>query len=105
MEEGIESDSIEEYAELFGEDDDQDRMNVKIANIKGFTSVDKIIRDARDGHIVLARIKDLKEENIDELKQCISKLKNAVNNFNGDIIGVGEEFVIVTPNTARIERD
>jgi uncharacterized protein len=94
----------DQYAEIPYEEEYSDRLTVKIENIDGYTSVDRVIRAAREGHVVLAKIKQLREENVEELKHCISKLKNAVNNFQGDIIGIGEEFVLVTPKTARIER-
>ena len=93
----------EEYAEIPYEEESA-RTMVMIETLDGFNAVDNIILSVKAGNIVLAKIKSLKEDNMDELKHCISKLKTAVANMGGDIVGIGEEFVLVTPRAARIER-
>jgi SepF-like predicted cell division protein (DUF552 family) len=66
---------------------------------------DSIIRKVRMGAIVIASIKELKENKPDELKQAIGRIKTAVGNMQGDIAGVGDEWIVVTPSTAVIKRE
>ncbi|MCX6815724.1 MAG: cell division protein SepF, partial [Candidatus Aenigmarchaeota archaeon] len=74
--------------------------NVMIDKIESLSDSDRIIKKVRSGNIVIARIKELKEQNLDELKHSISKIKTSCSIFNGDIAGVGDEWLIVTPSTA-----
>ncbi len=99
-----EEDKVEEYTEIPYEGDGEEKALVRIETIDGFSSVDNIILSVKAGNIVLGKIRELKENNIDELKHCISKLKTAVQNMGGDIVGIGEEFVLAAPKNAIIER-
>lgn len=96
--------AVEEYTEIPAEEDTSSKVNIVIDHIEGMIDVDKIIRKVRTGNIVIAKIKDLRDNNMEELKHCISKLKTATANINGDIAGVGEEWIIVTPAMAKIDR-
>ncbi len=78
--------------------------NVVIEKIETLADSDRIIKKVRSGNIVIARIKELKEQNLDELKHSISKIRTSASMFNGDIAGVGDEWLIVTPSTAKIHR-
>ena len=78
--------------------------NVMIDKIEMLADADRIIKKVRSGNIVIARIKELKEQNLDELKHAISKIKTSCSVFNGDLAGVGDEWLIVTPSTAKIHR-
>ncbi|MBS3054855.1 MAG: cell division protein SepF [Candidatus Aenigmarchaeota archaeon] len=96
--------SDEQYAEL-PEDSAVMRMKVMVEKLDGLPSVDKIMRKVREGNIVIASIRDLKEANTEELKHCISRMKTACMNINGDIAGAGEEWIIITPSSAGIYRE
>jgi len=58
----------------------------------------------RDGNIVFLRIRELREKNISELKRSVEKLKKTVVAMNGDIVGVDEDFLVITPTSAKIFR-
>lgn len=96
---------IEEFTELpIDLDQKQEHMKIIIEKLEDFTDTDRIIRKVRSGAIIIVNIKSIKERSMDELKHAISKFKTSVTVFNGDIVGVGDEFVILTPATARIRR-
>ena len=96
---------LEEFTELpIDLEDKQEHMKVVIEKLDDFTDTDRIIRKVRTGSIAVVNIKGMKERSMDELKHAISKFKTAVSMFNGDIVGVGDEFVILTPGTAKIHR-
>jgi len=94
----------EEMTELPAEQEASDHTKVMIEKIDMVGDADRIVRKVRSGNIVIANIKHLKEQNMDELKQAISKIRSSAAMFNGDIAGVGDEWLIVTPSTARIHR-
>lgn len=96
---------LEEFTELpIDLDQKQEQMKIVIEKLEDFTDTDRIIRKARSGCIVIVGIKGIKERSMDELKHAISKFKTSAAVFNGDIVGVGDEFVIITPSTAKINR-
>ncbi len=97
---------IEEFTELpIDLDQKQEHMKIMIEKLEDFTDTDRIIRKVRTGAIVIVAIRGIKERSMDELKHAISKFKTSVAVFNGDIVGVGDEFVILTPATAKIHRN
>ena len=96
--------AVEEYHELEGEEQIPE-VQVVVEKIDSIAAVDRIIKQLKSGNIVVAGMRDLKETNMDELKQCINKLKLSTANLNGDIAGVGDDWIIVTPGRARIHRE
>jgi len=82
-----------------------EQTQILVEKINNLGDADKIIRLIRLGNIVIAGIKDLKETKPDELKQVIGRIKTSVANMQGDIAGVGDEWVVITPSTAMIKRE
>jgi len=97
MEEG------EEFLEV-GEETEDIKVKVVIENMDKFVDSEKILNFLRDNNVVFLRIKDLREKNISELKRTVDKLKKTVAAMGGDIVGVDENFLILTPKLARIYR-
>lgn len=96
---------VEDFTELPVDGEAAPQMKVIIEKIEGLADADRIIKKARTGNIVIARIKELREQNVDELKHCISKIKTSATVFQGDLAGVGDEWLLVTPASVRINRD
>ena len=80
------------------------QSTIIVDKIDSYASCDRIIRQIKSNNIVIAKIKDLKDTNMDELKQSVNRIKTAVTSLNGDIAGVGEEWLIITPKTAKVHR-
>jgi len=81
-----------------------DAIPIKIAHINDYGDIDKVQRLLREGNIVFARIKTLKDKDISELKRAIERLRKTVTALNGDIAGVDEDYIVATPNFARVDR-
>lgn len=96
---------VEEYTELPLDAEQAKHTKIMIEKLESYSDVDMLLKKIREGNIVIAKIKELKESNLGELKQAIAKMKTACANFDGDIAGVGDEWIIVTPRTARIHRE
>ena len=95
---------IEEFTEIPSETEQGEKVKVFIEKIEGLADSDRIIKKVRTGSIVIARIKELRESNVDELKHCISKIKTSCAVFQGDLAGVGDEWLLITPSSVRINR-
>lgn len=55
-----------------------DAIPIKIAQINDYGDVDNVQRLLREGNIVFAKIKTLKEKDISELKRAIERVRKTV---------------------------
>lgn len=98
--------SSEEFLELdkshFGE---ERRVSVRIDTLKNFSDVERVQSMLRDGNIVFLKIKELRENDINELKRSVDKLRKTCVAMSGDMVGLDEDFLIITPDFARVYRE
>ena len=99
----------EEYMEVNVMDSEQHharagKIGIKIESLEDFADTDRIMRQLREGSIVLLKIKGLKDKDMGELKRAVDKLKRSVLANNGDIIGVEQNWLIVTPEYVAVHR-
>ncbi len=100
-----ENENKEEYVELdFNSNEESGKAYIKVEKMEGYADSEKVQRDVRDGYIVLVDIKELKEKDINELRRAITRIRKTCLAINGDIAGAGEDWLIVTPEFARIYR-
>jgi len=94
----------EEFIEITTEGEDRGRMNIRIENLHDYRDVEEVQRHLREGNIVFLRIKKLRERDLGELKRSVERLRRTSVAMNGDIIGVDEDYLILTPPSAKIHR-
>jgi SepF-like predicted cell division protein (DUF552 family) len=94
----------EEFIEIETEGDDRRRINVRIENLNDYRDVEEVQKLLREGNIIFLRMKKLKERDLGELKRCIERLRKTSIAMNGDIIGIDEDYLVLTPPFARIHR-
>jgi SepF-like predicted cell division protein (DUF552 family) len=80
------------------------KVPIKVDKLEDFADTDRIQKTIRDGSIVLVKIKALRNKDISELKRAIDKLRKTTIAMNGDIAGIDEDFIIVTPSFAHVVR-
>ncbi|MEM5834574.1 MAG: cell division protein SepF [Candidatus Aenigmatarchaeota archaeon] len=80
------------------------RIKIKVENLTGFVDTEKIQQLLREGNVVFLKIKELRNKDITELKRCVERLKKTCLAMNGDMVGVDEDFLILTPDFARVFR-
>jgi len=97
-------DDIDEYLEIPLEIEQQQHVKIVIENMDTYGSVDKVLRKVREGHIVVVKIKHLRDQDIGQLKAAVSKIKAITETLGGDIVGIGDEWIVVTPSTVKIDR-
>ena len=97
MEEIVELESIELSKDA--------KMYVRIITLQEYGDVERAQNELREGNVVWLRIRPLKDKDMIELKRAIDKLKKTVHAIGGDIAGVDEDYVILTPSGVRISRN
>ncbi len=98
-------DDTEEFVELDESVLDEDnKVGVRIETLKDFLDTERIQQMVRDGNVIFLRIKELRSKDVTELKRSVEKLKKTCVAMNGDIAGVDEDFLILTPKFARVYR-
>ncbi len=80
------------------------KLSIKIEKLNDFADSDRILRHIREGSIVFLKIKGLKEKDMGELKRAVEKMKKTVVANNADIVGVEQDWLVLTPGYANINR-
>ncbi len=78
---------------------------VKVCKLKGFADVDIVVRELSDGNIVVLDIKPLAERSMNELRHAVDEVKDICLSMGGDIAGLSEYHLIITPPAIKIDRE
>jgi len=81
------------------------KIHVEVERLDNYTDSDRLQRKVREGSILIVKIKDLKTKDMEELKRSVEKLRKTCLAINGDIAGMGEDWLILTPATAAVHRE
>lgn len=77
---------------------------VRVCKLKGFADVDKATRELSAGNVVVLDIKPLAERSMNELRHAVDEIKDIVISMGGDIAGLTDYQLIITPPTMKIQR-
>ncbi len=77
---------------------------IKVRKLRNFSDIDIATQDLSTGNVVILDIKPLAEKNLNELKLAIDEIKEIVKSMNGDIAGLSEYHLILTPSSIKIDR-
>jgi SepF-like predicted cell division protein (DUF552 family) len=77
---------------------------VRAETLRELEDVERVQEHLRNEHIVWVNIQPLKSRDMTQLKRAVKRLKKTVRAVDGDIAGVDEEWIVVTPEYATIER-
>ena len=80
------------------------KLMIDIDKIKTFEDSLRIQEKLRNGKIIFAKIKDLKNRDIGELKRTIARIRKTCIALDGDIAGVDNDWIILTPSAAKVHR-
>jgi SepF-like predicted cell division protein (DUF552 family) len=95
----------EEYVTVGSEAAERSKVVVKTYVMDDFSDIKPVLDDLREGYtIALINIKPLKDKDLVELKRAVNKLKKTTDAIEGDIAGFGEDYIVVAPSFASIER-
>jgi len=99
-----EKEDSENFVELDASSEQKKKVGVRIEDLQDYKDVDVVQRLVREGFIVFLRIKGLRDKNLGELKRAVAKLRKGSVSMGGDIVGVDENFLVLTPEFAKVER-
>ncbi len=101
----VEEEDDVDYIELESSDAQNDgKLQIKIESLTEFADTERIQSALREGCIVWVKIKPLKEKDMAELKRSVDRLRKTCVAVNGDIAGIDEDFLILTPEKVTIHR-
>lgn len=101
----IEIDSFSEEPETKMMRAGTEKVGIRVDKLNDFEDSDRILKSLRNGNIIFLKIKGLKEKDMGELKRAVDRLKKTVLANNGDIAGVEQDWLILTPTHANVVRD
>ena len=81
------------------------QLMVEIERMDSYNDAERVQRKVRDGIMMLVKIKDLKSKDMEELKRSVEKVRRTCLAVNGDIAGLGDDWLVVTPASARVHRE
>lgn len=81
------------------------KVGIKIEKLEDFSDTERIMKNVRAGDVLFVKIKGLKEKDIGELKRAVEKLKKSVTANNGEIAGIEQDWLVITPEHAVLHRD
>ncbi len=94
----------EEYIEIEKEGGEGARVSVMVESLDDYRDVERVQKFLREGNIIFLKIKSLKDKDLGELKRSVARLKKTVTAMDGDIVGIDENFLVLTPQNARVYR-
>lgn len=77
---------------------------IKVCKFKGFADIDIAARELSEGNIIIIDIKPLADRSMNELKHAIDEIKDICTSMGGDIAGITEYHLLLTPPNVKIER-
>jgi SepF-like predicted cell division protein (DUF552 family) len=78
-------------------------MYVRIAELNNLNEIPDLKKEIYEGNILLIDISLIKRDKFN-LDRAVKELKQVVEDVHGDIAGIGDEQIIVTPIGVRIDR-
>ena len=78
---------------------------LKAMPLRELSDLEIVKNEVKSGNIVILRISPLANKRIEEVKQAVDQLYEFAGSVNGDIARLGEERVVICPNTIRIWRE
>ncbi len=92
---------LSEYeAEISGEAE----TYIKVAEITGLSEIPEIRRQIYEGNIVIADVAFIKHDKL-TLDRVIKDLRQLAEDVNGDIVGLGEDYIVITPTGIKVDRN
>ncbi|MEM7819379.1 MAG: cell division protein SepF [Candidatus Aenigmatarchaeota archaeon] len=81
------------------------KLLIEIEKLENFNDSDRLQKKVRDGNVLLVKIKELKNKDMNELKRAIEKIKKTCLAIEGDIAGIGEDWIVVCPSNVKVHRE
>jgi SepF-like predicted cell division protein (DUF552 family) len=77
---------------------------LKAMPLRNLADVEVIKHELKLGNIIILKITPLARKSIDDVKVAVNELSAFTQSIGGDIASLGEERVVIVPNSVRIWR-
>ena len=100
---------VEEYEELDlseyeAEIENEGTTYIKVAEVTGINEIPEIRRQIYEGNIVIADVAYVKHDKLN-FERILKDLRLLAEDVNGDIVGLGEDYIIITPTGIKVDRN
>ena len=93
----------EVYAEVQNERKTVPTRKVVVEHGKRVSDADRVISSMKKGFVVMFDLKDLRQNNMDEMKSCVMRLKKAAGENTYNLAFVDENWLLLIPPSAALE--
>jgi hypothetical protein len=76
---------------------------LKVAEVQRYEEVGDLAQEVYGGHILVLDIKNLAKDEF-QLRRVTAELKRVATDVGGDVAGIGEGLVCVTPRGIKVDR-
>jgi SepF-like predicted cell division protein (DUF552 family) len=95
---------LEKYGDSHGESDSgYAKMYVRVGEIQRYEDLKDFTDYVYGGNVLVLDFSPIADEEV-ILKRITSELKKLIKEINGDIAGIGNNLMIVTPSLVKVER-
>ena len=81
------------------------KIYLKAMPLRDLSDLESIKKDVKSGNILILRITPLANKSIDDVKRAVNELCEFAESVDGDIARLGEERVVVCPQSVKIWRE
>lgn len=83
----------------------ESKILVRTFTIEDFQDVKPVLDSIREGYTIgLVNVRPIRDKDIIELKRTVNKLKKTIEAIDGDIAGFGDDWLVITPQFAKVYR-
>ena len=75
---------------------------VKPLSLTSPEDAERVIKEAKEGNIILLNIEALAKRNALKLKELVTKIKEQVMEIDGDIARISHDRILITPSKVKI---
>ena len=94
---------LEKYVEQKGEETSGAKMHVRVGEIQRYEDLKDFTDYVYGGNVLLLDFTPIADEEV-ILKRITNDLKKLASEINGDIAGIGNNMMIISPSDVKIER-
>lgn len=82
----------------------QKKSYLKAMPLRDLSDVEVVKHELKLGNIIILKITPLARKSIEDVKIAVNELSSFTKSVEGDIASLGEERVVIVPNSVRIWR-
>jgi SepF-like predicted cell division protein (DUF552 family) len=82
-----------------------DKTYLKAMPLRDLSDLEEIKSEVKNGNVLILRITPLASKSIEDVKRAVNELYEFAESIGGDIARLGEERVVICPQSIRIWRE